>query len=195
VLILASTSPYRRELLARLGLPFGIERPEIDETALPGEPAAALAERLALAKARVIAKQHPHAVVIGSDQVCRAGTRLLGKPGTVAAACAQLAALSGGSAEFLTALCVIGGPQTRTLQVTVPTAVHFRELSTAQIERYVEREQPLDCAGSFKAEGLGIALFEALHSDDPTALIGLPLIALTRCLRELGLDPLGQAGD
>jgi septum formation protein len=195
MLILASTSPYRRELLARLGLPFEMLRPDVDEAALPGEPAAALAQRLALAKARAVARAHPEAVVIGSDQVCRAGSRLLGKPGTVAAACAQLAALSGGEAEFLTALSVIDGPQARTLQVTVPTTVRFRALSAAQIARYVEHELPLDCAGSFKAEGLGIALFESLRSDDPTALIGLPLIALTRCLRELGLDPLGDAGD
>ncbi len=194
MLILASTSPYRRELLARLGLPFEIQRPDVDEAALPGEPAATLAERLALAKASAVARAHPEAVVIGSDQVCRAGSRLLGKPGTVAAACAQLAELSGGEAEFLTAVCVIDGPQARMQQVMVPTTVRFRALSASQIARYVESERPLDCAGSFKAEGLGIALFESLRSDDPTALIGLPLIALTRCLRELGLDPLGNAG-
>ncbi len=193
MLILASTSPYRRELLTRLGLPFEVAHPQVGEAPLPGETAAALAQRLAHAKAAAVAREHPQAVVIGSDQVCSAGSRLLGKPGSVAAACAQLAELRGAEAEFLTALCVIAGA--RTLQTTVPTTVRFRALSAAQIARYVEREQPLDCAGSFKAEGLGIALFESLRSDDPTALIGLPLIALTRCLRELGLDPLGNGGD
>jgi septum formation protein len=190
VLILASTSPYRRELLARLGLPFSVEHPGTDETALPGEHPLAQAERLAHAKAAAVAARHPGAVVIGSDQVCVGAGRVLGKPGTVQAAGAQLALLSGGSAQFLTALCVVDRGGGRPQVGCVVTEVRFRALSSAEIAHYVEREQPLDCAGSFKAEGLGILLFDALRSDDPTALVGLPLILLARFLRNCGLDPL-----
>lgn len=184
-LILASTSRYRRELLERLRLPFHIGRPDADEAALPGEAAAALAQRLARAKAEAIASgQQADAWVIGSDQVAELDGELLGKPGHRDAAIAQLERMSGRQVHFRTAVCLLG--QGRCLQALDTTTVHFRSLETAEIARYVDAEQPLDCAGSFKSEGLGIALFEAIETRDPTALIGLPLIALARLLREAG---------
>jgi septum formation protein len=184
-LILASTSPYRRELLSRLRLPFETARPEVDETPLPGETPRPLAERLAAAKADVIARREPRAFVIGSDQVAELDGTPLGKPGSRDAAIAQLGAMSGRRILFRTALCVKreGDPPRTAIDTT---AVLFRPLSLAEIERYVDVEQPLDCAGSFKSEGLGIALFDAIESSDPTALIGLPLIATARLLREAG---------
>lgn len=183
-LILASTSPYRRELLERLQLPFTLARPETDETPLPGESPAMLAQRLACAKAAVIATRFPGAWVIGSDQVAETGGLLLGKPGNRGTAIAQLTAMAGRETRFHTAICVQRDEQT--LVALDTTTVRFRPLSTEEIERYVDTEQPYDCAGSFKAEGLGITLFEAIDSSDPTALIGLPLIALSRLLREAG---------
>ncbi|MFC5569520.1 Maf family protein [Lysobacter yangpyeongensis] len=184
-LILASTSAYRRELLARLRLPFDVARPEVDERPLPGETPTYLAERLAIAKARVIAEREPRAFVIGSDQVAELGEQPLGKPGSRDGAIAQLGAMSGREVRFRTAVCVQRqGDAPRIAMDT--TTVRFRSLSLAEIERYVDAEQPLDCAGSFKSEGLGIALFEAIDSSDPTALIGLPLIATARLLREAG---------
>lgn len=183
-LILASTSRYRAELLSRLRIPFSCAAPEADETPPPGEPPSALAARLAQAKAAVVAARHPGAWVIGSDQVAELGGAPLGKPGTRAAACAQLAAMSGREVLFHTAICLCNGE--RHLQAADLTRVHFRTLHADEIERYVEAELPLDCAGSFKCEGLGIALFEAIHTRDPTALIGLPLIALGGLLRETG---------
>lgn len=187
MLVLASTSPYRRELLARLGIPFDVASPGVDETPRPAEDGAALALRLAQAKARAVATTRPGALVIGSDQACVAGDRLLGKPGTEDAARAQLALLSGASAVFHTALCVVDGGSGREWLGSTPTEVVVRALSTDEIARYIARERPLDCAGSFKCEGLGIALFDAIRSDDPTALVGLPLVLLCRFLREAGV--------
>ncbi|MCD9028409.1 Maf family nucleotide pyrophosphatase [Luteimonas sp. BDR2-5] len=194
-LILGSTSPYRRELLARLRLDFECARPDVDETPRPGEAPAALAGRLAVAKARDVAMRHPGAWAIGSDQVAELDGRPLGKPGDRAGAIAQLTAMSGRTVHFHTHVALVngihapadGGPGNGALlQVHDRTEVRFRRLERGEIERYVDAEQPFDCAGSFKCEGLGIALFEAIHSDDPTALVGLPLIATARLLREAG---------
>ena len=184
-LILASTSIYRRELLERLRLPFETARPEVDENPRPGESPIALAERLAVAKAGAIAEREPAAFVIGSDQVAELDGRPLGKPGTRDGALAQLGAMSGRAVHFRTAVCVRHGEHAPRLAIDT-TTVRFRSLSFAEIERYVDAEQPLDCAGSFKSEGLGITLFDAIETIDPTALIGLPLIATARLLRETG---------
>lgn len=192
-LILGSTSRYRRELLSRLRLPFETVAPDVDETPRPGEAPAALSERLALAKARAVAALHPQAVVIGSDQVADLAGAPIGKPGSHERAVAQLRAMSGRPVIFHTALSVVR-PSTgyeRTLRV--PVSVRFRTLDDAEIEAYLRAEQPYDCAGSAKSEGLGIALLDAIESDDPTALVGLPLIATARLLREAGLDPLRAA--
>ena len=188
-LVLASTSRYRRELLARFTPAFRTLAPAVDEAALAGEVPATLAARLALAKAQDVAARCPNALVIGSDQVADLDGRALGKPGIVSAARAQLAACSGRCVLFHTAISVI---DTRCEPAIVhtetdTTRVVFRTLAAAEIARYVAAEQPLDCAGSFKAEGLGIALFERIDSRDPTALIGLPLIALARLLRAAGV--------
>lgn len=190
-LILASTSPYRRELLARLGLPFTAIGPHIDESRREGEPAAAMVRRLARAKAQAVADQHPSAWVIGSDQCAVLGDAILGKPGTHVRAFEQLHAASGRSVVFHTGLCLMNLERGFERTVEVPFTVRFRHLKDTEIERYLALEKPYDCAGSFKSEGLGIALFEALEGGDPTALIGLPLIALCALLREAGLDPLG----
>ena len=184
-LILASTSVYRRALLERLGLPFATARPEVDETPLAGERPDALAVRLARAKAEAVAAQADDAWTIGSDQVAELDGRPLGKPGTADRAVAQLQAMSGREVRFLTALC-LAGPDGRRLAALDVTTVRFRALGDDEIARYVERERPLDCAGSFKCEGLGIALFDAIDNRDPTALVGLPLIATARLLREAG---------
>lgn len=186
-LVLASTSAYRRELLNRFGLPFEIARPDIDESPLPDEAPRATAERLAVEKARAVAAQFSDALIIGSDQVASMGEQRFGKPGTVERAVAQLRAMSGHSVIFDTALAVLN-TRSGCIQVdTVPTEVRFRPLTDDEIVRYVERERPLDCAGSAKSEGLGITLLEALSGDDPNALVGLPLIALARMLRNEGL--------
>jgi len=184
-LILASTSIYRRELLARLRLPFDTQRPGTDETALPGEAPEALARRLARAKAADVAARYPGAWVIGSDQVAQCGGRALGKPGGHEAAAAQLASMSGQAVTFHTGLCLVrdGEPPLEAMDCTI---VRFRDLAPDEIERYLRAEQPYDCAGSFKSEGLGIGLFDAIENRDPTALIGLPLIAAARLLREAG---------
>lgn len=184
MLILASTSPYRRELLQRLRLPFECARPEVDETPLRGESPGQLVRRLAQAKADAIAGQHPQAWVIGSDQAADLDGRILGKPGGRAAAIAQLAAMSGRTVRFHTAVSLRRGAHA--LAAVDLTQVRFRGLAAAEIERYVDAEEPFDCAGSFKCEGLGISLFEAIDSHDPTALVGLPLIALSGLLREAG---------
>lgn len=185
-LILASTSTYRRALLERLNLPFDTARPEVDETALSDETPQALAVRLARAKAEaVLDPGQPDLWVIGSDQVAELDEEPLGKPGSVARAEAQLRAMSGREVRFLTAVCLVG-PGGRRLEALDVTTVHFRPLSNGEIARYVDRERPLDCAGSFKSEGLGITLFEAIENRDPTALVGLPLIATARLLREAG---------
>jgi len=189
-LILASTSPYRRELLARLQLPFEVVAPEVDETPLPGEAPPTLALRLALTKAQAVADKRPGCVVIGSDQVATVDGQPIGKPGNHAAARAQLRRLSGQMVAFHSALAVTDGVRAQSRDVV--TECRFRELSDAAIESYLLRERPYDTAGSAKAEGLGIALMAAMTSDDPTAIIGLPLIALTTMLAEFGLNPLGS---
>ena len=185
-LVLGSTSRYRRELLSRLRLAFDVAAPDVDETPQPGEAPRALALRLALAKARDVAARHPGAIVIGSDQVADLAGRPLGKPGTHERALAQLRAMSGQTVVFQTALSVVclasGFEQTDLAAVEV----RFRTLNEGEIERYLRAEQPYDCAGSAKSEGLGIALLEAIHSDDPTALVGLPLIRTARMLRAAG---------
>lgn len=180
VLILASTSPYRRALLERLQLPFEVVRPEVPEDHRPGEPPLERARRLSLAKAKAVADRHPAAVVIGSDQVAALGDRILDKPGDAATCREQLAALSGNTAHFFTG-CAVG------TEVHVDTtSVVFRKLAAQEIARYVEVERPFDCAGGFKVEALGIALFERVESSDPTALIGLPMVWLAAALRTAG---------
>ena len=189
-LVLGSTSRYRRELLQRLRLPFTVARPLVDETPRAGEAPAALARRLALEKARAVALQHPQAVVIGADQVADLEGQPIGKPGTHERAVEQLERMSGRLVVFQTALAVVR-PSTGYERVElVPVQVRFRPLKRAEIERYLRLEQPYDCAGSAKCETLGIALLEAIDSDDPTALVGLPLIRTAQLLREAGLDPL-----
>jgi septum formation protein len=188
-LILASTSPYRRALLERLGLPFEALAPAVDETAGPRELPAELAARLAAAKAESVSAGQ--AIVIGSDQTAALGRTLLGKPGTHEAALEQLRACQGRAVVFHTAVVVVDGATGRRLHTVDRTRVHFARLGEGELARYLRAEQPYDCAGGFKAEGLGIALFERIESSDPTALVGLPLIWLSRTLRTLGLDPLG----
>ena len=184
-LLLASTSPYRRELLARLRLPFEAVRPDADETPRAGEAPSALAMRLAVDKAASVARPSGDDWVLGSDQVAELNGLPLGKPGNRERALAQLAAMSGNEVLFHTAIC-LAGDDGRRLQAMDTTHVRFRRLDAAEIARYVDLEQPFDCAGSFKSEGLGITLFESVHSSDPTALVGLPLIATARLLREAG---------
>jgi septum formation protein len=185
-LILASSSPYRRELLARLRLAFESIPPEVPEEHLEGESPADRSLRLALAKAQAVARLHPGALVIGSDQVAAVGEQLLGKPGDAARCRAQLGTLSGKTARYYTACALLGVNAGVRLAHVDTTTVVFRPLSAAEIERYVACEQPYDCAGGFKAEGLGVALFECIESQDPTALIGLPLIWLAGALRGAG---------
>jgi septum formation protein len=187
-LILASTSRYRQELLSRLRIPFEAVAPEVDETALPGEAPAALAERLALAKARAVAARFPGAVVLGSDQVAELDGNAIGKPGTHENAAGQLRRMSGREVVFQTAVAVVAPGVTAIERAEV--RVRFRELSDAAIEAYLRADEPYDCAGSAKVESLGIALLEAVESDDPTALVGLPLIRTCALLRRAGLEPL-----
>lgn len=193
-LILASTSRYRRELLERLRLPFEVVSPQVDETPAPGEPPAVLAQRLALAKAQAVAAMRPQAVVIGSDQVADLDGRPMGKPGTHERAVEQLRQLSGRRAVFQTAVAVVRADRGYARTMLAPVTVQFRNLADAEIERYLRAEQPYDCAGSAKSETLGIALLARIDSDDPTALVGLPLIRTCTLLREAGLDPLDGAG-
>ena len=187
-IILASSSPYRQALLSRLGVSFQTDSPAIDEAPFAGESATDLVARLSKAKAQAVLTRHPDAVVIGSDQVACLGDAILGKPGNIPNAIAQLSQCAGRQVTFLTGLCVADRQRER--YSLSRTEVRFRRLTPEQIRRYVERELPLDCAGSFKCEDLGIALFEAITSDDPTSLIGLPLIQLTSQLMEFGLHPL-----
>ncbi|MEJ6005806.1 Maf family nucleotide pyrophosphatase [Paucibacter sp. AS339] len=189
-LILGSTSRYRRELLERLRLPFEVCAPNVDETPLAQEAPAEVARRLALAKAQAIAKQHPQAIVIGSDQVADLNGTSLGKPGNHERAVLQLQAMSGQTVVFHTALAVVCAESGFVAEDTAVIRTRFRTLSAAEIESYLLAEQPYDCAGSAKSEGLGISLLEAIESDDPTALIGLPLIRTCEMLRRAGLDPL-----
>jgi septum formation protein len=186
-LVLASTSAYRRELLQRFGLPFEVARPDIDESPLPGEHPRATAERLAIEKARAVAGNFTDALIIGSDQVAAMGDIRFGKPGTVERAVAQLKQMSGQTVVFHTALALLNTTTGEAQIDVVPTEVRFRTLSDDEIVRYVEKERPLDCAGSAKSEGLGITLLDALSGDDPNALVGLPLIALARMLRHEGV--------
>ncbi len=186
-IVLASTSPYRRALLQRLGLTFVCDPPGVDESPQPQEAHAVLAQRLARTKAQAVAARHPHALVIGSDQVAALGTDILGKPGTHEHAVAQLTAASAHVVNFYTGLCVLDTGTGRSHEYLDTTRVHFRRLNTGEIERYLKTEQPYNCTGSFQAEGLGISLFKAVESEDPTALVGLPLISLCRCLRESGV--------
>jgi septum formation protein len=189
-IILASTSPYRRTLLQRLQLPFRCVAPAVDEAPLPGEQPAAMAARLALAKAQSVARLHPEALVIGSDQVAALDDRVMGKPGNHRAARAQLEACSGRELRFYTGVALASVAQDLQQFHVEPFRVFFRNLDGARIEHYLRREQPYDCAGSFKWEGLGIALFTRLQGDDPTSLEGLPLVALVRLLGAAGVDVL-----
>jgi septum formation protein len=191
-LILASTSRYRRELLSRLRLPFEVESPDVDETAGEGEEPHALARRLALAKAQAVAARSPDAIVIGSDQVADLDGRCIGKPGTHDRATGQLRMMSGRTVVFHTAVAVLSRTPAFEGSAVVPVTVRFRSLTDREIERYLRAEEPYDCAGSAKCETLGIALLEAIESDDPTALIGLPLIKTCDLLRRAGIDPLAD---
>jgi septum formation protein len=189
-LVLASTSPFRRELLAKLGLPFSTAAPDVDESPRAGETAEQLVLRLAEAKARAVAERFADALIIGSDQVAGLGGAILGKPGDRERAVAQLSAASGRTVVFRTGLCLLNAATGRAQTRCEPFKVHFRPLTQAQIEAYVDREQPFGCAGSFKSEGLGITLFERLEGDDPNALIGLPLIRLVAMLSAEGVEVL-----
>ena len=186
-LILGSTSPYRRELLQRLRLPFEVVRPEVDETPHAGELPVALAQRLAMEKALAVARLHPQAVVIGSDQVADLDGEPLGKPGTHERAVAQLQRMRGHTVVFQTAVAVVCMESGFAEQALAQVKVQFRQLSDAAIETYLRAEEPYDCAGSAKSEGLGIALLERIDNQDPSALVGLPLIHTCRLLRAAGL--------
>jgi septum formation protein len=190
LLILGSTSRYRREMLERLRLPFDVQAPGVDETPRPGEAPPALAVRLALAKAREVAARFPHAAVIGSDQVADLGGQPIGKPGNHARATEQLRAMRGRAVVFQTAVAVVRLAQGYEASALVPVTVRFREVGDDEIEHYLRTEQPYDCAGSAKSEALGIALVSTIESDDPTALVGLPLIKTCELLRGAGIDPL-----
>jgi septum formation protein len=189
-LVLASTSPYRRALLQRLGIEFSVANPEVAEERRPGEAPENMAGRLAEAKARAVARQFPDSLIVGSDQVAASDSQILGKPLTHENAARQLSALSGRKAVFHTAVCVHNTRTGVTRVRVVPCRVTFRRLDAAAIERYLAREQPYDCAGSARSEGLGIALIAKIESEDPSALVGLPLIALVDLLHEQGLDVL-----
>ncbi len=190
LLILASTSRYRRELLERLRLPFDVRAPGVDESARPGEAPDALARRLALAKARAVAREHPQAIVIGSDQVAELDGQAIGKPGTHDRAVEQLRRMSGRTVVFQTAVAVVCEATGFAADALAPVTVRFRRLDDATIQEYLRIEQPYDCAGSARSEGLGVALLDAIESDDPSALVGLPLIRTCALLRQAGLDPL-----
>jgi septum formation protein len=189
-LLLASSSPWRRELLARLGLPFDCASPQVDECPLPDEAPADTALRLAEAKARALAADHPGTLIIGSDQVCELDGQALGKPGTLANARNQLLACSGQTAIFHTGLCLYNTTTRVAFRSLDHYLVNFRRLDAGEIDAYLAREDVLGCAGSFRAEGLGIGLFERMAGDDFNSLVGLPLISLCRLLREAGLNPL-----
>lgn len=187
-LLLASSSPYRRELLSRLRLPFDHRAPQIDESAHPGETPERLVRRLAREKAQALAETHPDHLIIGSDQVAVLGERIIGKPHTFERAREQLLACSGKRLDFLTGLALLDSRNASEQVDCVRFSVHFRELGEAQIERYLRAEEPFDCAGSFKAEGLGISLFRATEGEDATSLIGLPLIRLVDMLNNAGVE-------
>lgn len=191
-IILASSSPYRRQVLAKLGLDFSCEAPDIDEAPSAGENAASLVKRLAKQKALALAENYPESLIIGSDQVATLDQEILGKPHTHSRAKAQLLAANGRTLTFMTGIC-LHNTKTKLSQVSCETySVSFRMLTEAQIDNYLLREKPYDCAGSFKSEGLGISLFDRLEGDDPNTLVGLPLIALIRMLNKEGVDVLNQ---
>lgn len=187
-LILASTSPFRRELLHKLGLDFDVDTPDIDESMQKNETPEALVRRLAEEKARAVAARHADAMVIGSDQAACIGTNILGKPGSRDRAIAQLSEASGKLVTFYTGLCLFNSSNGNLQIICEPFHVYFRNLSREQIERYLDAEEPYNCAGSFKSEGLGISLFEKMDGDDPNALIGLPLIRLVTMLQQEGIS-------
>ena len=186
-LILASTSPYRRELLNRLGLAFDVANPQTDETPLPGETPLSLLLRLSEAKARAVASLYPDALIIGSDQVATVDGKIYGKPGNHQNAVEQLRELSGKTVNFFTGLCLLNAQNGRADVCGIPTLVTFRQLTDSEIENYLRREPAYNCAGSAKSEGLGIALLSSMRGDDPNALVGLPLIALCDMLRRQGM--------
>ncbi len=189
-LILASSSPYRREVLSRLGVEFSSVSPEIDESPKTGETPADLVTRLAESKAQAVGTSHPQALIIGSDQVATLDDHVLGKPGTHQKAVEQLTLLSGRRVAFFTGLCVLNSDTDERQVCCEPYFVEFRKLTCEEIEHYLHKEQPYNCAGAFKSEGLGICLFERMEGDDPASLIGLPLIKLVNMLRNQGLDVL-----
>lgn len=187
-LVLASSSPYRRELLARLRLPFSWSAPAIDESRQPNEDAESLVRRLSLEKAQALSSSFDNHLIIGSDQVAVLGQQILGKPHSLERAREQLLAASGNSVTFLTGLCLLNSATGQQQTDCIPFTVHFRQLSEAQITRYLQAEQPFDCAGSFKAEGLGVSLFRSTEGSDSNSLIGLPLIRLVDMLHAAGID-------
>ncbi len=187
-LVLASTSPFRKQLLEKLHLQFITDKPNVDETPLAGETAIQLVERLAIAKAQALASNYDNALLIGSDQVCVNNGEILGKPGDFANAFAQLKAASAKKITFYTGLAVVNSKTGDVQSLVEPFTVQFRELSDAMIENYLNKEQPFNCAGSFKSEGYGIALFDSLEGKDPNSLIGLPLISLIRMLEAEGFS-------
>lgn len=186
-IVLASSSPYRRELLDKLGFAYRSKKPDVDETPFPNETPEQLVSRLAQMKSQAVASQFPNALIIGSDQVAVIDDAILGKPGTKARATEQLNMASGRCVTFLTGLSLYDSETGSAQTEVIPFKVHFRQLTDQMIDRYLEREQPFNCAGSFKSEGLGIVLFERLEGDDPNALIGLPLIRLIRMLEQAGI--------
>lgn len=189
-IVLASSSPYRRELLDKLGFAYKSKKPDVDETPFPDESPSELVARLAETKARAVIQHFPNALIIGSDQVAVLDDQILGKPGTKTRATEQLKAASGRCVTFYTGLTLLDSETGIANTEVVPFDVHFRHLSEKMIDRYLEKEQPFNCAGSFKSEGLGIALFERLDGEDPNTLIGLPLIRLTRMLEQAGVEVL-----
>jgi MAF protein len=186
-LVLGSTSPFRKELLEKLDLPFSCAAPDADESHLPGESPQDLVQRLARLKANAVAAEHPDALIIGSDQVACVDGNILGKPGNRANAIAQLLSMSGKTVSFYTGLCLLNSKTANSQVLCEPFHVHFRALNTQQITRYVDKEQPFNCAGSFKSEGFGITLFHKLEGDDPNTLVGLPLIRLVKMLDQEGI--------
>lgn len=187
-IVLASSSPFRRELLDKLGFAYRSKKPDVDETPFPDEAPNELVARLAESKARAVMQQFPNALIIGSDQVAVLDGEILGKPGTKSIAFEQLKKASGRCMTFLTGLSLLDSETGIAQTEVVPFDVHFRKLTDSMIDRYLEREQPFNCAGSFKSEGLGIVLFDKLDGEDPNTLIGLPLIRLTRLLEKAGVE-------
>ncbi|MCW8864476.1 MAG: Maf-like protein [Colwellia sp.] len=191
-LVLGSTSPFRKSILAKLNLPFTCAKPNIDETALEDETPQALVERLAIEKAKAVAGEYSKALIIGSDQVAVCDSEILGKPHNFENGVKQLTKFSNKAVTFYTGLCVYDSEHNKALSLVEPFVVHFNALSQAEIENYLKAEQPYNCAGSFKSEGLGICLFKKLEGDDPNTLIGLPLIKLVALLKQHGVDTLAQ---